>query len=354
MLIFHNPAHRGHDGRHEMFRGRLVPCHESPARLDHVMAELQRRPVGELRTPGSADLDLIRRVHAPRYVDFLASAWTEWVALDPANAEVDVLPSVWPVRGFRHDVLPANFAARVGLFSFDAGSPLTAGTWAAALGGAACAIDAARAVQASGGPRFAMALTRPPGHHAGPDFFGGYCFLNNAALAAQALRDGGAKRVAVLDVDYHHGNGTQTIFYDRGDVMTLSIHGDPRTEYPFFLGYADERGEGEGFGRNLNLPLPAGTGFADWSAALDTALAAVRDFRADALVLALGVDTFEGDPISRFKVASSDYHAIGASIAGLGLPTVVTMEGGYAVAEVGINVVNVLEGLQQGLQAPRG
>jgi acetoin utilization deacetylase AcuC-like enzyme len=112
-----------------------------------------------------------------------------------------------------------------------------------------------------------MALTRPPGHHAGPDFFGGYCFLNNAALAAQALRDGGAKRVAVLDVDYHHGNGTQTIFYDRGDVMTLSIHGDPRTEYPFFLGHADERGEGEGFGRNLNLPLPAGTGFADWSAA---------------------------------------------------------------------------------------
>lgn len=344
MLIFHNPAHRGHDGRHEMFRGRLVPCHETPARLDHVMAELQRRPVGELRTPGAPDLGLIRRVHAPRYVDFLATAWEQWVALDPANAELDVLPSVWPVRGFRDDVEPANFAAKVGLYSFDAGSPLTAGTWPAALGGAACALEAARALTGSGARRVAMALTRPPGHHAGPDFFGGYCFLNNGALAAQALRDGGAARVAVLDVDYHHGNGTQTIFYGRGDVLTLSIHGDPRTEYPFYLGHADERGDGDGFGANLNLPLPAGTDFAGWHAALQQALAAVRGFKPDALVVALGVDTFEGDPISRFRVGSADYLKIGAAIASLGLPTVFTMEGGYAVAEVGVNVVNVLEG----------
>ncbi|HEY0858982.1 MAG TPA: histone deacetylase family protein [Albitalea sp.] len=344
MLIFHNPLHQLHAGRHEMFRGRLVPCHETPARLDHVLAELQRRPMGELRKPGPADPGLVRRVHSPRYVDFLASAWDEWVGLDPANAEQDVLPSVWPVRGFRDDVTPASFAARVGLFSFDCGTPLTVGTWQAALAGAACAVDAARAVASKAGTRAAMALTRPPGHHAGRDFFGGYCFLNNAALAAQALRDAGASRVAVLDVDYHHGNGTQSIFYERADVFTASIHGDPQTEYPFFLGHADERGQGAGEGCNLNLPLPAGTDFATWRDALKNALAAVERSRADTLVVPLGVDTFESDPISRFSLRSADYLEVGRLLAGAGLPTVFTLEGGYAVAEVGVNVVNVLEG----------
>jgi acetoin utilization deacetylase AcuC-like enzyme len=344
MLIFHNPDHTLHHPRQEMFRGRLVPCHESPARLQYVLAELERRPVGELREPGVVDETLLQRVHAPRYLDFLAGAWEEWIALDAANAELDVLPSVWPVRGFRHDVEPANFAARLGLYSFDAGTPLMGGSWAAARGGAACAINAARAVLAPEGPRAAFALTRPPGHHAGPDFFGGYCFLNNAALAAQALRDGGCTRVAVLDIDYHHGNGTQTIFYGRGDVLTVSLHGDPRTEYPFFLGHADERGEGEGEGANLNLPLPAGTDATTWRRTLDRALEAVTRFAPQAVVVALGVDTFEGDPISKFALRSADYLDVGRTLAGLGLPTVFTMEGGYAVAEVGVNVVNVLEG----------
>jgi acetoin utilization deacetylase AcuC-like enzyme len=344
MLIFHNPDHTLHHPRQEMFRGRLVPCHESPARLHYVMAELQRRPVGTLREPGVVDEALLRRVHAPRYLDFLSGAWDEWVALDAANAALDVLPSVWPVRGFRHDVEPANFAARLGLYSFDAGTPLMGGSWAAARGGAACAIDAARAVLAPEGPRAAFALTRPPGHHAGPDFFGGYCFLNNAALAAQALRDGGCTRVAVLDIDYHHGNGTQTIFYGRGDVLTVSLHGDPRTEYPFFLGHADEHGEREGQGANLNLPLPAGTDATTWRRTLDRALEAVTRFAPQAVVVALGVDTFEGDPISKFALRSADYLDVGRTLAGLSLPTVFTMEGGYAVAEVGVNVVNVLEG----------
>lgn len=346
MLIFANPKHALHAGRHEMFRGRLVPCHESPARLDHVLAELGRRPLGEVRPPSAVPRPVLERIHQPRYLDFLESAWSEWVALDPANAELDALPSTWPVRGFRHDLEPANFAARMGLYSFDAGTPLTAGSWAAAEAGAACAVDAARAVgrAGAGGPRVAVALTRPPGHHAGADFFGGYCFLNNAALAAQALRDEGAARVAVLDVDYHHGNGTQSIFYERADVLTVSIHGDPRTEYPFYLGHADERGDGEGRGFNLNLPLPAGTGYGAWREALETGLQAVKRFGADALVVALGVDTYEGDPISRFTLASSDYPAVGRAIAELGVPTVFTLEGGYAVAEMGVNVVNVLEG----------
>jgi acetoin utilization deacetylase AcuC-like enzyme len=245
----------------------------------------------------------------------------------------------------RIDVLPDNFAARMGLFSFDAGTPLTAGSWIAARTGAACALTAAREVS-SGAVRSAFALSRPPGHHAGADFFGGYCFLNNAALAAQALRDGGAARVAVLDVDYHHGNGTQSIFYERGDVLTVSIHGDPRTEYPFFLGHADECGAGAGAGFNLNLPLPRGTDVARWREALHRGLAAIQSFGADALVVALGVDTFEGDPISGFTLRSADYLHVGADIAAAGLPTVFVFEGGYAVAEVGINTVNVIEGFR--------
>lgn len=350
MLIVHNPLHHRHQGRLEMFRGRLVPCHEVPARVDHVLAELQRRPLGPLQaapeTPDAAGQATLERIHARRYLQFLEQAWAEWVALDAANAELDVLPSVWPVRGFRSDLLPDNFAARLGLFSFDAGTPLTAGTWAAARAGAACAITAARALlrPAAGAPPSAFALTRPPGHHAGADFFGGYCFLNNAALAAQTLRDGGLERVAVLDIDYHHGNGTQSLFYARDDVLTVSIHGDPRTEYPFFLGHADERGAGAGETFNLNLPLARGSDFGAWRAALQQGLAAVQAVRAQALVVSLGVDTFEGDPISGFTLRSEDYLRVGADIAALGLPTVFVFEGGYAVAQVGVNAVNVLEG----------
>jgi acetoin utilization deacetylase AcuC-like enzyme len=263
------------------------------------------------------------------------------VALDAANADKDILPSVWPTRSFRTDIEPDNFAAKMGLYSFDAGTPFTAGTWVAARAGAHCALSAAQ--QLVQGERAAFALSRPPGHHAGADFFGGYCFLNNAALAAQHLRDSGIAKVAVLDIDYHHGNGTQAIFYDRPDVFFASIHGDPRTEYPFYLGHADERGAGAGLGANLNLPLPRGTGFDVWSQALDTALQAIAQFGADALVVSLGMDTFVGDPISGFTLASADYLRVGQRIAAAGLPTAFVFEGGYAVAEVGINAANVLE-----------
>jgi acetoin utilization deacetylase AcuC-like enzyme len=288
-------------------------------------------------------------IHPARYLDFLKGAWAEWVALDPANAARDALPSVWPVRTLRSDVLPANFAARMGLFSMDAGTPLTSGTWVAARAGADCALSAAKAV--AGGTRSAFALTRPPGHHAGADFFGGYCFLNNAALAAQYLRDQGVPRVAVLDLDYHHGNGTQAIFYDRPDVYFTSIHGDPCTEYPFYLGYADEMGAGAGLGANRNLPLPRGADFLQWRQALTQALDDIRTFGAAALVVSLGLDTFEGDPISGFKLRSADYLQVGADLARANLPTVLVFEGGYAVAELGINTVNVLDAFVQGAGA---
>ncbi len=342
MITFHNHLHTLHQGKLEMFRGELVPCFEVPARVEHVLAEIERRGLGPVCQPTSFDDSALHAIHSPRYLDFLAHAWDEWVALDPANAARDALPSLWPVRSFRSDVLPANFTARMGLFSFDAGTPLMAGTWAAARSGAGCALSAAQ--QVADGARAAFALTRPPGHHAGADFFGGYCFLNNAALAAQHLRDRGAARVAVLDIDYHHGNGTQAIFYARPDVLFTSIHGDPNTEYPFYLGYADERGEGAGLGCNQNLPLPRGTGFSVWRAALAQALQGIARFGADALVVSLGLDTFDGDPVAGFKLQSDDYLRVGADIAVAGLPTVFVFEGGYAVAEVGANAVNVLAG----------
>ena len=345
MLTLYNDQHALHHGKVEMFRGELVPCFEVPARADYVLQELKRRGLGAIEMPGALDDAVITRVHAPRYVEFLQGAWAEWVALDPANAQRDALPSYWPIRGFRSDVLPASFAARMGLFSFDAGSPLTAGTWAAARAGAACAFTAARHLLH--GERATFALSRPPGHHAGADFFGGYCFLNNAAVAAQTLRDAGVQRVAVLDIDYHHGNGTQAIFYERADVQFTSIHGDPHTEYPYYLGYADERGAGAGLGFNHNLPLPRGSDFSAWRAALRTALQGVAAFGPGALVVSLGLDTFAGDPISGFTLQSADYLQVGADLARAGLPTVFVFEGGYAVAEVGVNAVNVLEGFAQ-------
>jgi acetoin utilization deacetylase AcuC-like enzyme len=192
------------------------------------------------------------------------------------------------------------------------------------------------------GEAAAYALCRPPGHHAGRSFYGGYCFLNNAALAAQHLLDAGRNRVAVIDVDYHHGNGTQEIFWERDDVLFVSLHGTPDTEYPYYLGYDDERGAGRGAGYTLNLPMPEGTGWDDYRAALEIALDAVRTHAPDAIVVSLGVDTFESDPISSFRLGARHYPLIGAALAGLGRPTVLVQEGGYAVAEIGDNVAGVL------------
>lgn len=345
MITYFNHKHVLHQGKQEMFRGQMVPCFELAARADHVLSELTGRKLGPVQAPPPFEDAVLERIHTADYLHFLRHAWDDWVALDAANVDRDALPSVWPNHGLRKDRAPDNFAARMGLYAFDTGSPLTAGTWVAAREGAGCALAAARTV--AEGARAAFALSRPPGHHAGADFFGGYCFLNNAALAAQSLRDQGLERVAVLDIDYHHGNGTQAIFYERADVMVSSIHGDPRTEYPFFLGHSDETGSGEGAGCNFNLPLPRGTGFDAWREALRVALRRVADFRPRALVVSLGLDTFEGDPISGFRLRSGDYFTVGADIARAGWSTVFVFEGGYAVAQLGVNAVNVLEGFER-------
>ncbi|RZJ25263.1 MAG: histone deacetylase family protein, partial [Haliea sp.] len=271
MLAFFSDSHHAHAPQFEFFRGERVPCFETPARAEFVKACLVQR--GHLlRAPDTDSRAVLARVHSPAYLSFLEGAWREWAGLEAGNTQRQPFPSVWPVRTLRSDVVPVNFTARLGLYSMDNGSPLSAGTWQAAKAGADAAASAAALLTAPSKPeRAVFCCSRPPGHHAGADFMGGYCFLNNAAVAAQALREGGAARVAVLDVDYHHGNGTQSIFYQRADVLFVSLHGDPMTEYPFYLGHADETGDGEGAGFNLNLPLPAGCTVARWFEALEAA-----------------------------------------------------------------------------------
>lgn len=344
MIAIYSPSHRLHAPAFEIFRGDRVACHETPVRADMVESRLAER--GHAMQAAHVDSRaVLSRVHSRRYLNFLETAWQDWLALSPGNADLQPFPSAWPVRTLRSDLEPANFTARLGLYSMDNGCALVSGTWQAAKGAADVAASAAALVLSGG--KVVFCCTRPPGHHAGTDFMGGYCFINNAAVAAQALLSGGAQKVALLDVDYHHGNGTQSIFYDRPDVLFVSIHGDPVTEYPFYLGHADEQGEGDGKGFNLNLPLAAGTSAANWFNALETACVRIARHDADALVVSLGLDTFAGDPISKFLLQTGDFTVLGECLGQLGLPTIFVLEGGYAAAELGINAVNVLEGFEQ-------
>jgi acetoin utilization deacetylase AcuC-like enzyme len=344
VLTFYNEHHAQHQGRAEMFLGEAAPCRDQPERVRRVLAEFERRGLGQVVTPHGVPLVSLERIHTPRYLHFLRTVWSEWAALDPANAGKDLLPSVFPFRGARHDIEPDSLSGRLGLYAMDTGSPITAGTWIAAKTGADCAVNAAHALRM--GERGTFALTRPPGHHAGADFFGGHCFLNNAALAAQHLLDDGAQRVAILDIGCHHGNGTQGIFYHRNDVLVVSIHADPRRDYPYYSGHANETGEGAGLGYNMNIPLAQGSSASDWFLALETACVKLASAAPQALVVSLGVDTFGGDPLAHFSLQSGDFLRIGERIGHTGLPTVFVFEGGHAIAEVGINTVNVLEGFE--------
>jgi acetoin utilization deacetylase AcuC-like enzyme len=340
MKTIYTDDHRLQDGKAELIDGKLQPCFEMPRRADIIIARVRDVGLGEVIPPQDFGLDPVRRVHKDNFVDFLHIAWDRWVE---DHGAYDALPLNWATRGMRA-IEPETIDGKLSYFSFDAGTPITAGTWRAITGSANVALTGQKLV--ADGARSAFALCRPPGHHAGTDFYGGYCFFNNAAVAAQAFRDAGAGRVAILDVDYHHGNGTQEIFYDRDDVLTISIHADPKQEFPFFLGFADETGEGRGEGHHLNLPLRWGSGWDVYRPALETAMGRVRDYKPDALVVSLGVDTFEEDPISKFKLKHDDYTTMGAIIAGGGLPTLFVMEGGYAVDALGVNAVNVLTGFE--------
>jgi acetoin utilization deacetylase AcuC-like enzyme len=336
MKVVYTPLHARHDGGKEIHRGQFVPTFEMPARAEMIRAALAAAG-HDLISPREFPESRLLSIHDADFVEFLRGAYGRWRA---EGREDCMLPSGFPARGLRQDRRPAGISGAMGYFCFDSSTPIVEGTWDAALAAVRCALTAAAIV--SEGEAAAYALCRPPGHHAGRSVYGGYCFFNNAALAAQYLLDEGRSRVAVIDVDYHHGNGTQEIFWERDDVLFVSLHGTPDTEYPYYLGYADERGAGRGEGYTLNLPMEEGTGWDGYRAALDVALDAVTRYGPDALVISLGVDTFEADPISAFKLEARNYPMIGARLAGLGRPTVLVQEGGYAVAEIGANVAGVL------------
>ena len=342
MITVFSVEHRLRNARTELHNGELVTPFESPARAEIVLERVRSVGLGEVVSPSRHGLGPVLRVHDEQFVDFLGSAWTEWTATGNRG---EAVPDCWPARRM-FQRRPQSIVGKLGFYAMAGETSISQGTWEAACAAADVAVSGAEHVR--NGAAAAFALCRPPGHHAARDLYGGYCFLNNAAIAAQHLRDHGAERVAILDVDFHHGNGTQDIFYDRADVCFVSIHGDPSEAFPYFSGYADETGTAAGEGFNLNLPLPRGTDFGAWRAALESALAAIKRFGPDVLVVSLGADTFAGDPISSFKLQSADFSAYGRMIGASGWPTLFVLEGGYAVAELGVNVVNVLTGFEAG------
>jgi acetoin utilization deacetylase AcuC-like enzyme len=335
-------SHRAHRIELEHSGNAFVPCYEQPVRADEVLAHVRSAGLGSVIPPNDYGRAPLTAIHAPDYLDFLERAWDDWTA---AGHTGDAFGGCTPMRDMSRRV-PDSIQGRLGYYSFDSSAPITSGTWRAAYDAAQCALTGAELL--ARGEDAAFALCRPPGHHASTAYFGGYCYLNNAAIAAQALLDRGSARVAILDVDYHHGNGTQSIFYARSDVLFASIHGDPNDEYPYFSGHAEEIGSGAGAGYTCNFPLPLGSGPDRWFAALEQACTRIGEYRPDALVVSLGVDTFERDPISSFKLRSADYVGFGRAMRELRVPTLFALEGGYALDAIGINVTNALVGFELG------
>ena len=324
---------RAHAPAVELHNGGFVPYAETSQRLDAILAA-----IGPTEWPPDRGLAPILAVHDAGYIGFLQEAPALW---REAGRSGDAIPYAFPIVA-RRTLALSRVDALLGAHAFDATTPLAASTWDAAYASAQAALAAGHAVR--DGDRAAFALCRPPGHHAGVDYCGGYCHLNHAAIAAQAARDAGTARVAILDIDYHHGNGTQDIFWERGDIFYASIHADPASDYPFYWGHADERGAGEGDGATLNLPLPRGTMGDAFRRAQGAALDAIARFAPGLLVVSFGADTWEGDPISSFALRTKDYRQLARDIAACGWPTAIVMEGGYAVAALGANVASFLAG----------
>jgi acetoin utilization deacetylase AcuC-like enzyme len=346
MKIFYSETHRKHQPPFEVFDGgKRVPYLENADRMNRILTALEKTNWAELTPPADFGLDPIYAVHDSDYIAFLESAWREWLILDPevaASPEQNAfLPATFALR--RNPRVPSTLLGKAGYHIMDLSACIVAGTYEAVLSSANCALSAAEFISSSTihRPSSAFALCRPPGHHAGKDYAAGYCFVNNSSVAANWLSSKG--RVAVLDIDYHAGNGTQDIFYERNDVLTISIHGDPDFEYPHFIGYADEIGAGVGLGFHRNFPLPKGTGDEGYLSALVEALKLIRDFAPNYLVVPTGMDTFDGDPLGTFKVTHAGFSEIGKRIAALKLPTAIIMEGGYANAALGENIVTLLE-----------
>ena len=342
MRILYSEKHLLHAPREEMNgkAGAFQPHPEVPQRAIGILESLRERRLGEILQPRRYAPDVLTAVHDPGLIDFYRQVLPAWQAR--TGRPGPVLPDVFALRGL--DRRPQDPVRQAGYYCFDPQTPILEGTWEAALEAAACAVTGADLLLE--GNRLAYALCRPPGHHAGPDYYGGYCYLNNAALAARRLLDRG--RPAILDIDYHHGNGTQDIFYASGQVLFVSLHADPDSSYPCFSGYLGERGTGAGRDCNLNFPLPAGTGEPAYREVLARALQAIRAFKPDFLVVSLGVDTVQGDPVGGLRLPAESFPGLGRMIGSLALPVLVVQEGGYSLRLAGPCVAGFLTGLSEG------
>lgn len=334
--VFYDAAEQNHSPDNFVVRGVRQQNKEVPERAELMRAALADNGYG-IADPDEFGLAPLTAVHDERYLDFLENGHAEWAALGDASPEI--IPNAFPVNP--HAGYPTSIVGRAGFHMGDMACPINAGTWAAARGSANAALTATRAVR--NGERAAYALCRPPGHHAFAQRAAGFCFLNNAAIAAQFARDQGSERVAILDVDVHHGNGTQDIFYDRADVFFASLHADPAQFYPFFWGYADQTGAGDGEGFTANYPMPLGSGEVVFLESLNYALARIADFAPEILVVSLGIDISINDPYAAFKVSADGFSAIGQLIHQAGFPTVILQEGGYVAPDLGTNMVRVLD-----------
>jgi acetoin utilization deacetylase AcuC-like enzyme len=337
-MIVITTDHAAHDPDRFTLANDVRRYWEIPARADALLGAL--RGGGMATKPaGAHGLAPIQRIHDNAYLTFLATAFSRYQALPESGPILRAQAYAVRHKAHRPDALPGQ----AGWYLSSASAPIVAATWTAALGSAHAAIDAADRVLA--GDRYAYALCRPPGHHAHTDMAGGFCYLNNAAIAAQRVLDAGTGPVAILDFDVHHGNGTQQIFYARDDVFYASVHGDPATLYPWYAGYADETGEASGQGWNLNLPLPPGTQDAAFIAAVTQAADAIAAKRPAVLIVSVGFDAQAGDPAANLSVQAPGFQAVGQQVAALNLPTVLIQEGGYLVERLGANMAAFLTGL---------
>jgi acetoin utilization deacetylase AcuC-like enzyme len=352
MQVVYTPAHLGHDITTETYMGMPVPANEVAERAELIRTTLEADGGFDLVAPTEHGEAPIAAVHDPGLVRFLEVAWSELRAqrVDRPYLSADTYPNRSMFEGMSADAVaalvrePVQVGGRAGFWGLDSAAPLVAGTYGAARAAVDVALTAVDLVL--DGASAAYGLCRPPGHHAARSMYGGYCYFNNAAIAAEAIVRATGEPVAILDVDFHHGNGSQQIFWRRADVRYVSIHADPDRQYPYFLGRADETGEGDGAGENFNIPLPAGTTNADYLVALDRALEAIAEVPGSVVVISLGFDTYGQDPIGDFALTTDVYHEVGRRTAALGRRLVILQEGGYHRPSLGQNARSWLRGAE--------
>ena len=345
MKVVYTPAHLLHDPEVEIERSSAHSPFEHTGRAEKIRETLAADKAFEFASPTAWGTELITKIHNPGLLKFLSTAWADYQR--DVKQVREVVPDMFFKSNLREKmgdrVEPESINGKLGWWCFETTTPLTMGTYEAARGAVDVAMSATKIVL--DGAKNSYGLCRPPGHHATTDLYGGYCFFNNAAIAAHHVASTTGTKVTVLDVDYHHGNGTQQIFYERDDVQFVSLHGDPVRAYPYFTGYVDEVGSGKGRGSTLNVPLAARTDDDSYMKSLERACESIKKFGPSMLIVSLGLDTFITDPISDLSLTTPGYDRCGALVGELGLPTVVLQEGGYDINALGINVQSWLHGL---------